>query len=298
MRVNPHYLTGLVASLCTISATEQRLTQQMSSGSRVNQLSDDPVAVGQNVMLSSQIASDDSFSQTASSTDALLQVSDSALGSVVSQLTTAISLATEANNGTMNANDVQAIANQLSGIRDEVFSLANTTYLGRFVFAGSLGDVAPFTLNTGTNPATATYIGDGGTMFLQTPTGQQLQLNVPGDQIFLSPGADVLTTLNNLIADFSSGTPSPTAVADTQALHDVLSHVSQQRVLIDNSITRLNTAKTSVQSNSALLTSVQTDLLQADIGEIATQLSTSETQQTALSQIFAILGRQSLFDHL
>ena len=118
MRVNPDYMTNLVASLDATSSTEETLTEELSTGSRVNQLSDDPVAVGENVMLSNQIGADDSFSQTASSTQSMLQVSDSALGTVVSQITSAISLATEANNGTLNAGDLESISNQLAGIRD------------------------------------------------------------------------------------------------------------------------------------------------------------------------------------
>lgn len=299
MRVNPLFINTLVGSLDVTSASEQRLTEELASGSRVNALSDDPVAAGENVLLSAQISSDDTFSQTASSAQSLLQVSDSTLGTVVSQLTSAISLATAANNGTLNANDLASIGNQLAGIRDEVLSLANTTYLGRYVFAGSYGDTQPFTYNPATNTTTFNVGSDpNSTSFLQTPNGQKIQINLPGDQLFMANGADVLGTLNQLVADFSSGTASSSAQADTQALSTALGHVSQQRVLIDNSLTRLSAAESYTQSESTQLTANQTTLLQANIGQIATQLSTAETQQAALSQVIATLGKQSLFDYL
>lgn len=298
MRVDPQYMTNLVASLDATSSTEETLTEELASGSRVNQLSDDPVAVGENVMLSNQIAGDDSFSQTASSTQSMLQVSDSALSTVVSQLTTAISLATEANNGTMNSSDVQSVSNQLAGIRDEVLSMANTTYLGRYVFSGSQGGTVPYTLDTTVSPAVATYQGDSDVEYLETPNGEQIQLNVPGNRIFSTAGTNVLGTLNQLVADYSTGTPSATATADTEALSSALSYVSQQRVLIDNSVSRLTAAQNYSQSEETQLKSAQTNLLQADIGQIATQLSTAETQQTALSQVIATLGKQSLFNDL
>lgn len=298
MRVNPDYMTNLVASLDATSSTQETLTEELASGSRVNQLSDDPVAVGENVVLSNQIGGDDSFSQTASSTQSMLQVSDSALGTVVSQLTSAISLATEANNGTMNAGDVQSISSQLAGIRDEVLSMANTTYLGRYVFSGSQGGTMPYTNNTTVSPAVATYQGDGDVEYLETPNGQQIQLNVPGSQIFSAAGTNVLGILNALVADYSSGTPSATAAADTGSLGTALSYVTKQRVLIDNSITRLTAAQSYTQSEETQLKSAQTNLLQADVGQIATQLSTAETQQTALSQVIATLGKQSLFNDL
>lgn len=298
MNFNPLYMTDLVSSLDASSASEERLTEQLASGSQVNVLSDNPVAAGENVLLSAQIWSDDSFSETASSTTSMLHVSDSTLGSVVSQLTSAISLATEANNGTLNASNIQSISNQLAGIRDEVVSLANTTYLGQYVFSGSQGGTAPYALDTSTSPATATYQGDTDVDWLQTPNGQKIQLNVPGSQIFSASGSNVLETLNALVADFSSGTPSSTAVADTESLGAALNYVSQQRVIIDNSISRLSAAQDYTQTESTQLTSVRTNLLQADVGQVATQLSTAETQQSALSQVIATLGKQSLFNDL
>lgn len=298
MNFNPLYMTNLISSLDATSASEETLTEELGSGSQVNALSDNPVAAGENVLLSAQIGSDDSFSETASSTTSMLQVSDSTLASVVSELTSAISLATEANNGTLNPSNVQSISNQLAGIRDQVLSLANTTYLGRYIFSGSQGGAAPYTLDTSTSPATATYQGDTDVDFVETPNGQKIQLNVPGSQIFSATGSDVLGTLNALVADFSSGAPSSTAITDTAALGTSLNYVGQQRVLIDSSISRLSAAQEYTQSESTQLTSVQTDLLQADVGPVATQLSTAETQQAALSQVIATLGKQSLFNDL
>ena len=297
MNFNPLYMTNLVSSLDATSATEQQLTEELASGSRVNQLSDDPVATGENVLLSAQIGSDDAFSQTASSAQSMLQVTDSALSTVVSQLTSAVSLATEANNGTMNASDLESIGNQLAGIRDEVLSLANTTYLGNSVFAGSQSGTTPFVLN-GAAAGGVQYLGDDVTSSVETPNGQKIQLNLPGDQVFTATGANVLAALNALVADYSSGTAAATAQADTATLGAALSHVSQQRVVIDNSLSRLTAGENYAQTESTQLLSAQTSLMQANVGEVATGLSTAETQQSALSQVIATLGKQSLFNDL
>jgi flagellar hook-associated protein 3 FlgL len=144
----------------------------------------------------------------------------------------------------------------------------------------------------------ATYQGDDDVSYLETPNGQKIQLNFPGSQIFSASGSNVLGTLNSLIADFSSGTASPTAEADTEALDTALSYVSQQRVLLDNSLSRLSSAESYTQSESTQLMAAQTTLLQANVGQVATQLSTAETQQAALSQVIATLGKQSLFNDL
>ena len=226
------------------------------------------------------------------------QVADSALGSVVTQLTQALSLATRANNGTMNSSDLKSIASQLSGIVSEVESLANTTYQGQYIFAGGFSSTAPFT-TTGL-PAVTSYAGDGDINFIHTPNGQKIQLNVPGDTIFTAAGANsVFGALNALVADYSSDPANiAQATVDTEALNTALNYLSQQRVVIDNSITQLTAASQAVTNEKTELTAAQTNLMQADLAKVATQLSLTKTQQTALEAIISQLGSGSLFDKL
>jgi flagellar hook-associated protein 3 FlgL len=127
-------------------------------------------------------------------------------------------------------------------------------------------------------------------------------LNVPGNQIFSGAGTNsVFGALNNLVADYSSGTVNTTqAVSDTQALGTALNYVSQQRVVIDGSITQLGAASDAVSSQQTQLTTAQTNLMQADVATVSTQLSLSETQQTALEDVIAQIDSpsNSLFSKL
>ncbi len=294
MRVDPQYITNLADSLDQSQNSTQQLTSELSSGVRVSSLGQDPVAAGENVVLLNQIQRDDSFTETSSLVTSQLQVSDSVLGQVVSQLTSAISLATGANNGTMNASDLKSISNQIAGIRDEVTSLANTNYQGQYIFGGGQTSTAPFSLSNATSPPTMTYNGGQDVNYLQTPNGHSIQLNVPGDEIFSAGGSnDVFAALNNLVADFASGTGSDSAVADTEALGTALNFVSQQRVVIDSSLSRLTAASDSVTNEETQLTAAQTNLMQADVAQVSTQLSLSESQQTALEDVIAQLGAAS-----
>jgi flagellar hook-associated protein 3 FlgL len=302
MRVDPFYITNLVGSLDQDQLTEQQLTAELSSGVSITSLSRNPVGAGENALLLNQIQQDDSFTQSSSLVTGQLQVADSALSSVVTELTSAISLATSANNGTMNASDVKSIGNQISGILDEVTSLANTSYQGQYIFAGGQTSTAPFSTSTATSPAVTTYNGDEGMNYLETPSGQRIQLNVPGSQIFLGSGPNsVFGALNSLIADYSSGTVESTqAASDTAALNSALNYVSQQRVTIDNSMSQLSAASGAVTNVQTQLTAAQTNLMQADIPAISTQLSLAETQQTALEDVIAQLNstQNDLFSKL
>ncbi|MGD0097641.1 MAG: flagellar hook-associated protein 3 [Terracidiphilus sp.] len=302
MRVDPFYITNLVGSLDQAQANEQQLSSELSGGVSITSLSQNPVGAGQNVLLLNQIQQDDSFTQSSNLVSGQLQVADSALGSVVTNLTQAISLATRANNGTLDGSDVKSIANQIAGILNEVQSLANTSYQGQYIFAGGQTSTSPFATSTASSPSVTTYNGDQDVNYLESPNGQKIQLNVPGDQIFMGTGANsVFGALNSLVADYASGeVDTGQAVKDTTALGTALGYVSQQRVILDNSMTQITAASEAVTNVQTQLTSAQTDLMQADIPTVSTQLSLNETQQTALEDVIAQLNStsNSLFSKL
>jgi flagellar hook-associated protein 3 FlgL len=296
MRVDPHYVSGLVASLNSSTLAEQKLTSELSSGLAVSSLSDNPVAAGQASMLNSAISQDDTFVQTAASVESLMQVADSALGSVVSQLTSALSLAVEGNSGTESGSDLTGLSQQLGSIRDQVVALANTSYQGTYIFAGSDGNVQPFAVDTSTTPATTTYSGDTQVGAVTTENGQQIQTGLAGSAVFLAPGADVMAALNNLVADFAGGTVSGTASTDIGVLQTALSNVSQQRLSLDSSLSRIQTASSYAQTDAVNRTATVSALVSADPATVATQLSSAETQNQALMSVIATVEKQSLFD--
>jgi flagellar hook-associated protein 3 FlgL len=295
MRVDPNYIANLTAAVDQSANQEDALTSELSSGLRVASLSDDPVAVAQSTLFGSAIARDDSFVQSAAGTTSKMQVTDSTLGEVVTQVTAAIATAVSGNNGTLNASDLASVAQSLSGVRDQVLSLANTNYQGQYLFGGSQGSAPPFTLDTSTNPATAVYNGDSNLQFVQTPGGQQIQVNLPGSSVFGSAGTGVLGALNQLISDFSGSATSATLTTDTGALTAALGQLSSQRSTLDSSLSRLQATSTFAQTESSELTVAQGTLVEADPATVASQLSTAETQHQALLSVINTLGGEDLF---
>src|SRR5580698_4153804 len=109
MRADPHYISNLALSIDQSSSAADALTTELSSGLRVASLQDDPVAAALGSLMGSAIAKDDTFVQTASSEASMLQVADTTLGEVVTQVTSAISLAVQGNDGTLNASNLTTI---------------------------------------------------------------------------------------------------------------------------------------------------------------------------------------------
>jgi flagellar hook-associated protein 3 FlgL len=295
MRVDPNYISNLAAALNQSTQQENTLTSELSSGLRVASLSDGPVAVAQSTLLGSSIAKDDTFVQTASNESSRMQVTDSTLSEVVTQITSALSTAVSGNNGTLNASDLASVAQTLSGIRDQVLSLANTSYQGQYLFGGSQGSAPPFTLDTSTTPATATYNGDANVQYVETPSGQKIQVNLPGSAVFGAAGSGVLGALNQLISDFSSGATTAALTADTGALTTALGQLSSQRSTLDSALSRLQSTSTYTQTEESQLKVAQSNLVSADPAAVATQLSQAEVQHQALLSVINALGSANLF---
>jgi flagellar hook-associated protein 3 FlgL len=283
MRADPFFIQNTLVSLNQVQSNVQTYTEQLSSGVSVNSLSDNPSAAAQDSVVANSISADATFTQTAGSTEGMMQVTDSTLAAVVSQLTSAISTAAAGNNGTLNASDKAAIVSELQGIRSSIVGLANSSYMGVSIFAGSQGNATAFTIDSSTSPAT---------------TGATLQTSIPGDQLFgggTGTSANVLGVLNNLINDFSTGV---SAVADTAALNTSLNQLSSVRAQFDSSLQQLQSVDSYTQTQQVQLQAAQTALVAANPAQIATNLSNAEVQQNALLSVMASSNKTDLFDYL
>lgn len=298
MRVDPLYSLGLSGSLDSLTQNENTLTEQLSSGLAVSSPSDNPLAASGAIALSGQISQDDAYTQAASGIESQMNVANAALSSAVTQITKAISLAVEGLGGTLDSSDITSTSQQLASIRDEIVSLANTSYAGSYVFAGTASNTQPFSVDTSTSPATTTYSGDNNSQYTETPGGQKIATSVPGSAIFTASGASIIDTLNNLVADFASGTPSSSASADLATLKDGLTNLSTQQSTLGNSLSVIESTSTYASTNEAALTAAQTSMVSTDTSKVATELSSNETQQQALLDVISSAGKYNLFSYM
>ena len=119
----------------TQSSLQNTLTQ-LSSGSRINSGSDDAAGLSlANGLTASSSALTQSASNATQGVD-FLQVADGALSQVTSLLNRAVTLATEASNGTLNSAQEAATQSEYSSIMTEISTInGNTEYNGLNVFS-------------------------------------------------------------------------------------------------------------------------------------------------------------------
>jgi flagellar hook-associated protein 3 FlgL len=292
LRVDPNYITNLSGSLNQSSNLINTLSAELSSGMSITNLQDDPTGVAQSTLLAGQIEQYDTFVQTSSGEASMMQVADSTLGDVVTQITQALGLAVEGSNGTQNSSDNASVAQSLTGILNQVVSLANTSFQGQFLFSGSQGSVQPFTLDTSTTPITVTYNGDSNVQSIETPSGQKLQTNLPGSSVFGTGTTGVIGALSQLIADVSGGAPTASITTDTATLKTALDQLSTERSTLDSSLSQMNSSNTFAQTTASQLEIAQGGLVSANPETVASQLSSAETQHQALLSVISTLSNQ------
>jgi flagellar hook-associated protein 3 FlgL len=118
--------------------------QQVSTGLRVNQPSDDPAASASMVISLASSANVDQYTNNVSAIQSQMQTADAAINSVVTSLNTAVTLASAGSTGTSSAANDQALAAQAQGVLSSVISQANTSFQGVYLFGGSATDTPPF----------------------------------------------------------------------------------------------------------------------------------------------------------
>src|ERR1700688_4369537 len=111
--------------------------QQVSTGLRVNQPSDDPAASANMVLSLTSSANVDQFTSNVSAIQSQMQAADSAISSVITSLNTAVTLGGAGSTGTASAANDQALAAQVQGVLSSVMSQANGSFEGSFLFGGS-----------------------------------------------------------------------------------------------------------------------------------------------------------------
>ena len=116
----------------------QTVLQQLSSGSRINSGADD--AAGLSLVNGLQANSTALIQSATNATEGvgLLHVADGALSQVTNLLNRAITLATEASNGTLNSSQASAANQEYQSILSEINNIGSTTtYNQQQVFAGN-----------------------------------------------------------------------------------------------------------------------------------------------------------------
>src|SRR5271157_1505764 len=182
---------NLAFSLDSVMNQIQQTEVQLGTGKRVNQPSDDPVAYGTAVVLNAQESAAKNDVSLAQQIQGKLTTADGSLASATNAINSAIALATEGADGSLNTNQMQGLAQEVGGALSAVLQAANLQYGGAYVFAGNKSLTAPY------SPSGA-YSGDSGSNTFTFSNGASVHLSFSGNSIFGDNTSGVIGTLVSL----------------------------------------------------------------------------------------------------
>jgi flagellar hook-associated protein 3 FlgL len=294
MRVNPNPYPDLVAAA---EQTEQQISvdeQEISSGQSVIAPSDNPAAAAVLVQNAAQTSQADQFERSIGGIQGELENADSTLNSVTTALQQAITLGTEGATGTVNAADRQALAVQVEGIQTQLVSLANLSYQGNYVFAGTATQTSPYVLDS-SSPSGVTYQGNSDVNSITLGNQFSLQTNLPGSQIFSAPGNDMFQSIQDLINGLISGNGIGTAVNEVDT---AMNYVDGQRVFYGNALNQLTGQQNYLSTETTQLAQQQNTVGGADLTVVISNLTTSQTSLQATLEAIADTANTNLFEYL
>lgn len=294
MRVNPNPLPDLLSALQQTQEQINADLQQTSSGQSVNAPGDNPAAAATLVRNAGQTAEDDQFLRSVSSVTGEMQNADSALNSVVTTLQRAISLGVEGANGTLNDSDRASIAAEVQAIQSQLVSLANLSYQGSYVFAGTATQTAPYVLDS-TSSSGVSYVGNSSSNTITVGDHLSLQTNLPGSQLFSSPGSNVFQAVQDLITSLQAGTNIDSAVNEISSAYQ---HINAQRVFYGNAVNQLDSQQSFLNSETTQLAQQQDTIGGADLTKVISNLESAQTSRQATLEAMAQTQQTNLFNYI
>lgn len=179
-------------TLATIQSNFNRLAdvnKQMSSGKRMNFASDDPASSVSSMRLRKELAATEQYKRNISDANSWLATSDAAMQSVADRYTEAKTLLMNSIDGALGKQSQGALAAQLRKVAEAVMSQANSTYLGRTVFAGNSDKGLAFKTGLDKNRDTLFLAAEKDEITAKTvdrriDADTTIQANVDGNKLF------------------------------------------------------------------------------------------------------------------
>ena len=293
-----------VSNQSTFDAIKYQLTQSaaslvkanalVSSGKKINKLSDDPIGMVQVLSLKESLSNMDQLGRNISTARNWLDGGETALDSVKTIITDMKTLCVQMANGTVGSSERSSAALQVEGALEQVVSLANTQVNGQYIFAGTKTDAKPFDLNSNV----VSYSGNDDPFSIKIGKDTSVQVGQGGEAVFGDGSTGgIFKTLIDLKGYLESndvaGIQESMTDLDTD-LNQVIRTVSDigaKGVQLDTKDTILQDMKLSYQTR-------QSDLEDADILSAVADVQSKETAyQVALASSAKVMNI-SLLDYL
>ena len=272
----------IVAEVTNAENTMDNTEEELSSGLRINQPSDDPAGAGLAVELNGQLSDLSTYSNNISDANGWTSTTSTALSTIDSDTQRIYELVVEAGNGTNSADDLQNISDEIGQLQSSISTQMASTYNGQSVFTGT---------GSGTTAAVTRTISPGTTV---TVNADLSSVTDPSDG-----SSGLMSTITQIMSDLTgSGDTSNLNGSDLSAIQNNLSQLSSVQTQVGATQDQITMAGTSIQQ---LQTTAKTELgddTGVNMASAETDYSNEEAAFEAALKAGADIVQESLMSFL
>jgi flagellar hook-associated protein 3 FlgL len=298
------YNGSFLASLSDLETRISQVNQQISSGFRVNQASDDPSAVAPILEYQGQINQINQVQTNLNSVQTEAQSADGALQNASTLLDQLVSIGSNGASSTTSAATRTSLGEQVQGLEQQLVSIANTSVDGRYIFGGDSSATAPYTYDWTSPEGVVQNSSPTNTTTVTDTNGNQIIPRLTAQQIFDSRNSDGTPAAGNIFnAVYALGQAllSNNQTGIQNALADVKAGVTQ----LSQATTSYGNIQTWIQQSSQTATAQLNNVTEAlssirdsDVATDATELTLDQTALDAALSAHGSLNTKSLFSYL
>ncbi|ERK72534.1 flagellar hook-associated protein 3 [Leifsonia aquatica ATCC 14665] len=269
---------------------QAQLYDQATSRQQITKPSDDPTATASALGVRADQAATAQYQRNVDNGDAWLTTADSTLTSVESIMRRVRDLTvTGANDGSLSGEAKEAIATELDGLKKSLLSLANTTYLGRTVFAGNSDAGVAF------QPDYSFTGAAGSTVERRIGPDTTVRVDADGAAVFGTGSGSVFALIDGISNDLRTGVNVGPRLG---GIDDRMKAIVGEHAEIGGRQTRLDKAKDTLAVGANALEAQRSSLEDVDLSKVLLDLKTQDVNyQTAIAVTARVL-QPTLMDFL
>ena len=188
---------------------------QISSGLKIQNSYEDSSIYADTMRLNDEISTFDQVKKSSSKAQSFANNTDTTMNELDDTLIDFKSKLIQASNATNSITSLEAIANDLSGMRDHLKSIANTSINGQFLFSGSALDAKPINDD-------GSYNGNDEKLTSVVGSGVELPYNISGESLFLGEDSDYKKIVSTNVKLYSDADHQNTLKSD-DTIEDLMS---------------------------------------------------------------------------
>jgi flagellar hook-associated protein 3 FlgL len=273
-----------------LSETQEKL----ASGKAISKPSDDPFGISRTLAARTDMDLGAQWQRNITVAEDDLGLSESLLTNLGDLMQRAQELAVQGANGALTGTARNQLGQEVSRLLTEAVAIGNSTFGGRYIFAGHQTGAPPFVEDVPGNPTVVNYVGDAGAIQREIgPGGETIQVNIVGSDLF----GDVFTSLVKLRDDLFAD--DQTSVnADSGLVSSAFDGVIEQRGDIGAKMRQADVARTRLEDGELRLQTLIASYEEADLAESLVDLQMRDTALNAALGAVARTLDTSLLDFL